>query len=210
MVMEHHDVRGQVIGEGPAEGRRVYYRDVYVRSVGPHTGRRAAPISARQHLVHTAHTLSQLSSLGRISRGYRRSFACVSRRASFNSRRGETDSEARIRLASRIETPLDRKTPGKRENFVARSLLIYTCDSSHFPPRSRDPDTFDTSRLPCRGVCTTCNSGPRLFFWGRRDDFSYHGAHALRVTLEKNKIKNLESIHIQCTRRMHDKNTSQC
>lgn len=73
-LMKHHDLRGQLFGEGLAEGRRIYYRDVYVRSVSPH--RRAAPIPTRQHLVHTAYILRQLglvASLAIIASGTRNS-----------------------------------------------------------------------------------------------------------------------------------------
>lgn len=116
MLMKQHDLRGQLIGEGLAEGRRVYYRDVYVRSVGPHAGRRAAPISARQHLLHIAHILSQLGTAASLPRTRRR-------------RRGIRDAlprdlvaaRPRIRLARRSETPLkDRKR--SRGSGGSRSL----------------------------------------------------------------------------------------
>jgi len=66
LMMEHHGAWWMLLIEGksPKLGhRRVYYRDG-CSSIGPCRGHhpriRAAPIFARQHLIHTAATLSYL------------------------------------------------------------------------------------------------------------------------------------------------------
>lgn len=67
LTMEHHDLCGVMMIEGGARlipelgRRRVYHRDGFPSSIPRRRRRprfRAAPISARQHLIHTATTLS--------------------------------------------------------------------------------------------------------------------------------------------------------
>lgn len=93
LTMEHHDLCGVMMIEGgprliPELGRRrVYHRDGFPSSIPRRRRRprfRAAPISARQHLIHTATTLSHPQFYSSWSRNFSRREFFFEKRAKKN------------------------------------------------------------------------------------------------------------------------------